>query len=169
MKRFLLGLVALSGAVAACTPNTSADDAANGVTSPAPTALLQDRFRIFESALDHTGTVSAVYEALDRRDLSVFAVVDHAAGAQSVDMTLPPSTLIIFGSAKGGTPLIAAEPLMGAELPLRALVYEKDAQVYLAITGMGFLERTYGLESRATVVDKINDLLSGIANEATSL
>ena len=96
-------------------------------------------------------------------------MIDHAAGAAAVDMTLSPSTLIIFGSPRGGTPLMQADPLMGAELPLRALVFDRDGQTVLAMTGMDFLARNYNLENRTSVIKAVSELINSIANEATSL
>ena len=52
------------------------------------------------------------------------ARVDHAANAATVGETLPPSVKVIFGNPALGTPVIAAEPLVGYVLPLQMLVYE---------------------------------------------
>lgn len=38
------------------------------------------------------------------RGMTVFARIDHAAGAAQVGLPLRPTELLIFGSAKGGTP-----------------------------------------------------------------
>jgi len=38
--------------------------------------------------------------------MTVFARIDHAAGAAEVGLTLRPTELIIFGNARGGTPLM---------------------------------------------------------------
>jgi uncharacterized protein (DUF302 family) len=37
---------------------------------------------------------------------TVFARIDHAAGAAEVGQALRPTELLIFGNAKGGTPLM---------------------------------------------------------------
>ncbi len=39
-------------------------------------------------------------------------------------MDLRPTTVVIFGAAKAGTPLMQAHQTLGLDLPLRALVYE---------------------------------------------
>ena len=134
---------------------------------PRPRHLIQDRFKIYESELDHSGTLSQLLEALDRRDLTIFALIDHQAGAVSVDMELPPMTLVIFGSPQTGTPLMAAEPLLGVELPIRALIYEEDGQTKLAMTGIGFLGREYGLSEQRPLLKRIGDVLEVLAQEAT--
>lgn len=130
-------------------------------------ALLQDRFITTESTRDQEATVTALLEALDRRDLTVFAVIDHQAGAASVDLSLRPMTVVIFGNPKAGTPLMQAEPLLGAELPLRALVFTEDGVTRIAVTGTDFLRRRYELDDAKDVVDRIGDVLSTIVAEAT--
>ncbi|WOI54191.1 DUF302 domain-containing protein [Parvularcula sp. LCG005] len=164
MKR--LALLLLAG-LAACSQSeaTSAKPAVSATTGN----VVQDRFRIYESQIDHGGTLTALFNALDRRDLIVFAVIDHAAGAQSAGMSLEPSTLVIFGSPKSGTPLIQIEPLLGIELPMRALVYDRDGTTFLAVTGMSFLKREYALGDNTAIADQAASALDSIAKESTRL
>ena len=61
------------------------------------------------------------------KGLTVFAHVDHAAGAAAVDMPLRPTDLLIFGNAKGGTPLMQSVQSIGIDLPLKMLVWQ-DAE-----------------------------------------
>lgn len=131
--------------------------------------FVQDRFTVYESEQDFEATFTALMTALDRRDLSVFAVVDHAAGAEAVGITLSPSTLVLFGNPKTGSPLMQTSPLMGAELPLRALIYQQGETTFLAVTGMGFLERNYGLSNRSAIIDRVSEVLDAIAREATTV
>jgi len=56
--------------------------------------------------------------------MEVFARIDHAAGAAKARLTLPPTELIIFGNARGGTPLMHSVQTVGIDLPLKALVWE---------------------------------------------
>jgi uncharacterized protein (DUF302 family) len=78
--------------------------------------------------------------------LTVFARVDHAASAEAVGLKLRPTELLIFGNARGGTPLIEADQRIGIDLPLKALVYQDDAgKVWLAYIDPSWLARRYGL------------------------
>lgn len=54
---------------------------------------------------------------------TIFAEVDHAAGARSVEMDLPAARLLIFGNPRLGTPAMRDDMRAGALLPLRVLVY----------------------------------------------
>jgi uncharacterized protein (DUF302 family) len=42
------------------------------------------------------------------KGMTVFARIDYAAGAAEVGLPLRPTELLIFGSAKAGTPLMQA-------------------------------------------------------------
>lgn len=78
------------------------------------------------SANDFATTLAAVEGVLTARELMLFGKVDHAAGAKAFGQTLPPTVVLLFGSPKGGTPLMAANRMIGLDLPLKALVWEDD-------------------------------------------
>ena len=72
-----------------------------------------------------------VKETLDRlevdlraKNITVFARIDHAAGAASVAMPLRPTELLIFGSPKAGTPLMQSKQMIGIDLPLKMHHYD---------------------------------------------
>jgi uncharacterized protein (DUF302 family) len=78
--------------------------------------------------------------------MTVFARVDHAAGAASVGLPLRPTELLIFGNAKGGTPLMQADQPIGIDLPLKALVYQDaSGKVWLAYNDPSWLAERHGL------------------------
>ncbi|MFO7771561.1 MAG: DUF302 domain-containing protein [Roseovarius gahaiensis] len=82
---------------------------------------------------DVAATMDALEAAVTGVGATVFARVDHAAGAANVDMELAPSELLIFGNTKLGTPAMQDNPLAGLYLPLKVLVYEDaQGQVWLA-------------------------------------
>ena len=61
------------------------------------------------------------------RGLTIFARIDHAAGAAEVGLKLRPTQLIVFGNARGGTPLMQSVQTIGIDLPLKALVWQDAA------------------------------------------
>ena len=71
-----------------------------------------------------TETVDALVATLEGAGLTIFARVDHGAGAVSVGEDVGASQLLIFGSPKVGTPAIKDDPVSGLYLPLKVLVYE---------------------------------------------
>ena len=145
-------------------PETGASPSAR----PSRAVLVQDRYVVRQSARGFDATLSALLEALDRRELTVFAVIDHAAAASSVGASLPPTTVVIFGDPQAGTPLMAEVAILGTELPLRALVYERDGEVFVATTGIANLARTYPLSGQAEIPDRVERALNEIANEVAA-
>lgn len=71
--------------------------------------------------------------AVKSKGMTVFADIDHAAAAAEVGMTLRPTDLLIFGSPKGGTPLMQSAQSIGIDLPLKALVWE-DAEGHVSLS-----------------------------------
>jgi uncharacterized protein (DUF302 family) len=51
-------------------------------------------------------TIDRLEREVMARGMSVFARIDHAAGAAEVGLPLRPTEVLIFGNAKGGTPLM---------------------------------------------------------------
>jgi len=71
-------------------------------------------------------TMNRLEAQVKAKGMTVFARIDHAAGAAEAGLPLRPTDLLIFGNAKGGTPLMQAEQTIGIDLPLKMLVW-KDA------------------------------------------
>lgn len=76
------------------------------------------------SPLDHAATLDRLDAILVERGVAVFARIDHAANAAAVGLEMPPTTVVIFGSARAGTPVMRAVPQLALDLPLRILVRE---------------------------------------------
>jgi uncharacterized protein (DUF302 family) len=99
-------------------------------------------------------TVGRLTGAIRDRGLTVFADIDHARGAMEAGLPLRPTRVLIFGNAKGGTPLMQARQLVGIDLPLKALLWEDEsAAVWVTHADMTALARRHGLgpESEPTV------------------
>ncbi len=84
-------------------------------------------------------------EALARdRGLTVFARIDFSGDASRAGLELRPMGLVIVGNPKAGTPLLAAAPTVGVDLPLKVLVWE-DAQgaTWLGYNDVQYLQRRH--------------------------
>jgi len=80
------------------------------------------------------------------RGMTVFACIDHAAGAAQVGLPLRPTDLLIFGSAKVGTPLMQSAQEIGIDLPLKALVWEDAAgKTWLSYSDPRWIAKRHGL------------------------
>ncbi len=103
------------------------------------------------------------------KGMTVFAHIDHAAGAAAVGMPLRPTDLLIFGNAKGGTPLMQSVQTIGLGLPLKALVWQDAAgKTWLSYDDPGWLAQRYALgpEAEATV-KTLAAVLKMVATAAT--
>lgn len=59
-----------------------------------------------ESDCEFDATVAAIEDRIVESDLSLMTTIDHADNAESVDMELPPTTVLLFGNPKAGTQLM---------------------------------------------------------------
>jgi uncharacterized protein (DUF302 family) len=119
----------------------------------------------------------AAKEAMDRLEaetratgMTVFARVDHAAGAAAVGLRLRATEVLIFGNARGGTPLMQAAQTTGIDLPLKALVFEDAAgKVWLSYNDPRWLALRHGLGAGvARTVDAMAAVLNAVAAKATT-
>ena len=78
------------------------------------------------SALPFDRTLERLTTAIAEAGMTIFAVVDHARNAREVGLAMPASTVLIYGKAAGGTPIMRASPRSALDLPLRVLVREDD-------------------------------------------
>jgi len=63
-----------------------------------------------------------------------------------VGMKMPPTKLLIFGSPKGGTPLMLASPSVAIDLPLKILVaQDSQGKVWISYNSAEYLKERHGL------------------------
>jgi uncharacterized protein (DUF302 family) len=130
-------------------------------------------------AADGLTTVRSSYgpkETMDRletevkaKGMTIFARIDHAAGATEVGLSLRPTEVLIFGNPKGGTPLMQAVQTIGIDLPLKALVWQDASGItWLAYNDPGWLAKRHGLGNEAAVaVSGMTAALAAVAKAAT--
>jgi uncharacterized protein (DUF302 family) len=122
-----------------------------------------------QSRVSANETLERLLAALAARKLTVFARVDHAAGAASASLPLRPTEMVMFGKAKGGTALMQDRQSAGIDLPLKALVFEDaDGKAWLAYNDPAWIAARHGLgAASAAAVKAMAELLDAIAREAT--
>jgi uncharacterized protein (DUF302 family) len=83
---------------------------------------------------------------LKERGVLVFARIDFQADAARAGLPMLPEQLLVFGNPKAGTPLLVAEPVVGLDLPLKALAWEDAAaQTWVAYNDPQFIVGRHGL------------------------
>jgi len=115
-------------------------------------------------------TMDRLQAEIRAQGMTVFARIDHAAGAAEVGLTLPPTEVIIFGNARGGTPLMQAVQTVGIDLPLKALVWEDTAgTTWLSYNEPGWIAQRHGVDANAEqVVSKMAAALSAMSRKAAN-
>lgn len=89
-------------------------------------------------------TVSKLKSAIASKGLTLFAHIDHGAGAAQAGLQMQQAHVLIFGTAKAGTPLMVASPLLALDLPLKVLVWESsDQKVWVSFNTPEFLAQRH--------------------------
>ena len=126
-------------------------------------------FTTIASGFGPKETMDRLEAEIRAQGLAVFARIDHAAGAAEVGMTLPPTELIIFGNARGGTPLMQSEQTVGIDLPLKALVWQDaTGKTWISYNEPYWIAQRHGITDAQPVVNKMADLLSAISRKAAN-
>ena len=114
-------------------------------------------------------TMDRLQAEIRAHGMTVFARIDHAAGAAEVGLTLAPTELIIFGNARGGTPLMQSAQTVGIDLPLKALVWQDAAgKTWISYNEPSWIVQRHGLGVRAEILDKMAAALSAISKAAAN-
>jgi uncharacterized protein (DUF302 family) len=133
-------------------------------------AMAVDGLTSIRSSHGPKDTMDRLEAEVKARGLTVFARIDHAAGAAAVGLSLRPTELLIFGNAKGGTPLMQATQSIGIDLPLKALVWQDaSGSTWLSYNDPGWLAKRHGLGREVeTAVSALAAALDGLARAATA-
>ena len=116
-------------------------------------------------------TMNRLEAAVDAKGMTVFARIDHAAGATGVGLSLPPTEVLIFGNAKAGTPLMQSTQTIGIDLPLRALVWQDaSGNTWLSYNDPAWLAKRHGLSGATeAAVGLMTAALDTVAKTATTM
>jgi uncharacterized protein (DUF302 family) len=101
-------------------------------------------------------TVAAFLELLHSKGLQLFDVIDQQKVARDAGLELRPTTLILFGNPKAGTPVMEAAPLSALDLPLKVLIWADGEQTTVSYVAPDALARRYHL------TPELRDSLAGI-------
>jgi len=102
------------------------------------------------------------------KGMTIFARIDHAAGAAEVALSLRPTAVLIFGAAKAGTALMQANQTTGIDLPLKALVWQDaEGKTWLSYNEPKWLAQRHALGPQAQdAAEAISAGLGAVARAA---
>ena len=148
MKRILLATIALLASV---------------------TASAQDGMITLPSPHDVNTTLDRLEAVLGAKGMNVFARIDHAANAESADLALRSTSVLIFGNPKVGTPLMACAQSVAIDLPQKMLAWEaEDGQVFIGYNDPAHLKARHGIEGCDPVLDTVSGALAAFAAAAVA-
>jgi uncharacterized protein (DUF302 family) len=121
---------------------------------------------VVRSVHDHAETMRRLTAAVEARGLTVFARIDHAAGAREAGLALADEQVLVFGSPKAGTALMQDDPRIGIELPLRMLVWADEDGVAVGHDDPRGLAERYTVGEHVTTLETMAALLGALAQAA---
>ena len=109
-----------------------------------------------QNGLIHLASRHSVEETMQRletllheRGVTIFARIDHSGEAAKVGLAMRPTKLLIFGSPKGGTPLMQAAPSVAIDLPLKALFWQDaEGKVWLTYNDPAYLQQRHSFPAQ---------------------
>ena len=113
-------------------------------------------------------TANKFAELIEEKGLRLFARIDHAANAASVDLKLKSTEVILFGNPAAGTLLMQCAATVAIDLPQKVLVWEDDEGVVrLSYTNPAFMKEVHSIDGCDLVLEKITELLAKLSAAAT--
>lgn len=160
MKRFIqllfIGAFSVVLAIGFVASAPAEDHIENGLISMSSSYSVAETGDRLETVLAESG-------------LTQFIRIDHASGAESVDLDLRPTEVIVFGNPRVGTPLMQCNQEAAIDLPQKALIWEDEAgQVWIGYNDPNYLLERHGLVECADVIVNIETALSNLISAAAS-
>jgi uncharacterized protein (DUF302 family) len=127
-----------------------------------------DGLIIVKSPHSSKDTMDRLETVAKQKGMTIFARIDHSAGAAKVGVKLRSTELLIFGNPQGGTPFMECNQTVGIDLPVKALVWEDaSGQVWRGYNDPEFLARRHDV-SQCPAVENMRKALAGFAQTAVS-
>jgi len=113
-------------------------------------------------------TVKQLKQALNAKGMTIFDTINHKKGAKGVGKKLRPTTVVIFGNPKVGTPLMQCAQTVAIDLPQKALIWEDDkGQVWYSYNDPEYLVKRHHIKGCEQPLNKITHALANFAKAAT--
>lgn len=131
-------------------------------------ALADDGLITIKSHHSVKKTTKLLKKALNNKGMTLFDTINHKKGAKRVGKKLRPTTVVIFGNPKIGTPLMNCSQTFAIDLPQKALIW-KDANgdVWYSYNNPQYLAQRHHLKGCEKVLNKVTKALANFAKAAT--
>ncbi len=139
-----------------------------GVGLLAGVAQAQDSLIVKESAHSVADTMDRLAAAAEENGLNIFSRIDHAAGAETAGLDLPPTQLLVVGNPNAGTPLMQADPRTALSLPLRIAAWQEGDTVWVGYWSPQVFAVQYGISDQMERLEKMAGVLDALTDTATA-
>ena len=129
-------------------------------------AVAADDWRIKTSPHSVADTVTRLTTAIEGAGAKVAAVIDHSAAAANADLDLAPTTVVIFGNPKLGTPLMQENQRIGMDLPLRILVWQDGDTTMVGYVEPDVIANRHGIGDDNTSIVAMEGALGKLTDAA---
>lgn len=112
-------------------------------------------------------TADKLVAIIESKGMKVFARVDHQKNAQSVNLALRPTQVIMFGNPKAGTPLMNCEQSVAIDLPQKILISEDtNKKVWLSYNNPEYLKTRHNIKGCDSEIASISKALDSVSKAA---
>lgn len=132
-------------------------------------AFAGDGMVTLKSSHNVADTAAKLVTILKAKNMTVFATINHQAGAMKVGAELRPTQVVIFGNPKIGSPLMNCAPSIAIDLPQKALIAEdENGDVWLSYNDPAYLVKRHAVKGCEPVIAKVTGALAAFAKAATA-
>jgi uncharacterized protein (DUF302 family) len=165
-----LPLVAILAAGLVCSPSRAQAGAASKADrSEAAMPFHAQGVVRLRSNHNASQTAERVKAAVAAKGIRFFNAIDHAALGAGANLSIRPSTLVLFGNPPLGVQFLQSNPYAGLDWPVRMLVVEEaDGSVWLAWTDFAALAERYHIHDKDAQFKMASEVAAAIATEAAS-
>lgn len=132
-------------------------------------AIASEGLVTLKSAHSVKATADKLVGLLEKKGMTVFNRIDHAAGAAAIGLDLRPTEVVIFGNPKAGTPLMKCSANAAIDLPQKALITQDEkGEVTLSYNDPAYLAKRHNIKGCDKVLTKVSGILANFAKAATA-
>lgn len=117
-------------------------------------------------------TLDRLEKGLKAKGIHVFARVSHKKNAASVNMSIRPTELLIFGAPKLGTHFFIANQTAGIDLPMKAIAWQdKSGQIWLGYNDPAYVADRHGINGHkgiSKIIKKMQGALGKFTDAAVA-
>ncbi len=129
-------------------------------------SLAMDDWIVKQSPHDVSTTADRLVAVIKKAGATVFARIDHQAGAKKAGLEMQPATVVLFGNPKIGTPIMLANPRAAIDLPIRVLIWSKDGKTQIGALSPAAMKARYKIEGVEQPFAKMNGALNKLMGVA---